>query len=76
MLIRVMPTFVNGDTFSSALLKEYLIYLIDWLDVLWQQTKESTDDVLDFLFELYPTRIYQTKVASLIEQCMTNTEYV
>ena len=32
MLIRIIPTFVSGDTSSSALLKEYLIYLIDWLE--------------------------------------------
>lgn len=76
LLIRVISTFLNGDTSSSALLKEYLIYLIDWLDTMWQQNQEVVDDLLDFLFELYPTRIYQTKVALLIKRCMANVECV
>ena len=32
ILIRIIPTFLKGDTVSSAFLKEYLIYLIDWLE--------------------------------------------
>ncbi len=69
MLIRILPTFVSGDTSSSALLKEYLIYLIDWLEEELKHSDESVEDLLDFLFELYPTGFYQTKVSDLIEYC-------
>ena len=69
MLIRILPTFVSVDTSSSALLKEYLIYLIDWLEEELKRVDEPVDDLLDFLFELYPTGFYQTKVSDLIEYC-------
>ena len=71
MLIRILPTFVSGDTSSSALLKEYLIYLIDWLEEELKHFDESVEDLLDFLFELYPTGFYRTKVSALIDCCMS-----
>lgn len=71
MLIRIIPTFVSGDTSSSALLKEYLIYLIDWLEEELKHSDESVEDLLDFLFELYPTGFYRTKVSALIDCCMS-----
>ncbi len=70
ILIRIIPTFLKGDTVSSAFLKEYLIYLIDWLEERLEYTNESIDDLLDFLFDLYPTGFYRTKVSVLIEKCM------
>ncbi len=60
----------TGDTSSSALLKEYLIYLIDWLEEELKHFDESVEDLLDFLFELYPTGFYRTKVSALIDYCM------
>lgn len=71
MLIRILPTFVSVDTSSSALLKEYLIYLIDWLEEELKHSDESVEDLLDFLFELYPTGFYRTKVSALIDCCMS-----
>ena len=71
MLIRILPTFVSVDTSSSALLKEYLIYLIDWLEEELKHSDESVEDILDFLFELYPTGFYRTKVSALIDCCMS-----
>ena len=71
ILIRIIPTFLKGDTVSSAFLKEYLIYLIDWLEERLEYTNESIDDLLDFLFDLYPTGFYRTKVSVLIEKCIT-----
>ena len=70
ILIRIIPTFLKGDTVSSAFLKEYLIYLIDWLEERLEYTNESIDDLLDFLFDLYPTGLYRTIVSVLIEKCM------
>ncbi len=70
ILIRITPTFLFGDTFFSALLKEYFIYLIDWLEEELKRVDEPVDDLLDFLFDLYPTGFYQTKVSDLIKYCM------
>jgi len=36
------------------LLKEYFIYLIDWLEEELKRVDEPVDDLLDFLFDLYP----------------------
>ena len=48
----------------------YFIYLIDWLEEELKRVDEPVDDLLDFLFDLYPTGFYQTKVSDLIKYCM------
>lgn len=54
----------------SVFLKEYFIYLIDWLEERLEYINEFIDDLFDFLFDLYFIGFYWIKVLVLIEKCM------
>lgn len=50
--------------------KEYIIYLIDWLEELIPSSAEYLNDILKLLTEVWKLNIYNTKVEKLILYCM------
>lgn len=53
--------------------KEYLIYLIDWLEELLPSSAEYLNDILKLLIEVRKLDIYNTKVEKIISYCMEKT---
>lgn len=58
------------DCWRIVLIKEHLIYLIDWLEELIPESTAYLNDIQELLLEILPLGIYRTKVEKLLEYCM------
>lgn len=74
ILARIAPREIPKNLRFQLLLKEYLIYLVDWLEDLLPQAEGSIGEILDFATELLEMGFYPSKVKKIIKYCLFTTE--
>lgn len=67
---RIQEAIGKDEDFFILKNKEYLIYLIDWIEELLPSSKEYLNDILDLMIEIRKTDIYVTKVEKIMTYCM------
>lgn len=70
LVYRIKGRQAGDDNLQTLLNKEYLIYLIDWLEELFPVSTEYLKDIQDLLCEIFLLGIYITKVEELLEKCI------
>lgn len=76
ILARIAPREVSQNSNRQLLLKEYLIYLIDWLENMLPQAKGCIGEVLDFLTDLLEIGFYPSKVKKIVKYCLSKPKSV
>lgn len=71
ILARIIPKEVFRESKRLILLKEYLVYLIDWLEESLCFGKKHVDEVLEFLADLLEIGFYPSKVKKMIKYCLS-----
>lgn len=77
LLVRLNNRTNNNDFMTVLKLKEYLIYLIDWIESLLLKTtlREDYDDTYFLLARLHNLNVFNHKVENLITFCLQKTVY-
>lgn len=74
LLARITSEKTSEQSRNHLRLKEYLIYLIDWLESRLSESTGCIDEIIEFSTDLLQIRFYPYKVRKIIDYCLKTNE--